>query len=182
MSHFIKALRKAQEHRESEVPISLKIEETTPFKTSIGSKSTDHSSHKMMRILIALAIIEGAIAIIICAVTILSFSFNKNQVSGLMATIQNQEREIHNLAVVISKNKNQYDEQINNLHKRINETSKENKAKLNSLTVTYNDRYVKLKEEILDDRQQVKSLVKEVKTLKEKLQETSVSNSQTKIL
>lgn len=168
MSYFVKALKKAQEQRQGEI------------RTNTTHLVANKSTSRFMGILITLTIVEGAIIVVICVVTVLAFNINRNEVINLISTIKNQEKEIHDLTVSINKSKVSYEAQINDLNKYLNQNLKETKSKINSLTVAYNDRYVKLKEEMLDNKEQVKALIKESKILRSKLEQLSISNSVTK--
>ena len=174
MSQIINALRKVQAHRYSDEGQSSIIQRS---RQSIESEPANNTN-KVIGILITLAIVEGIIVLIICIISIVNFNFNRNEVENLVTTIKSQQKEVYNLTVLLNKNKINYDVQIHNMETRLNQVSKESKSKINSLTVAYNDRYVRLKEEILDDRHKMNALIQETKDLKNKVQELSVLNNQ----
>ncbi len=170
MSQIFNALKKVQEQRAQGSFIQEK--ESLGIERKI-EPMVEKSTNKTIAILIALAIFEGAIAFIICIVSFMSLNINKNEILNLVSTIKSQQKEVQKLTQTLNKNKDIYDAKVRTMESRLNQISNESKNKINSLTVTYNDRYVKLKEQVSDDKQEIKVLTQEIKNLKNKIQEFS---------
>ena len=160
MSQIINNLKRIQKLKENQLDKVPIVEHQAPIKT----------------ILLTLSIISILVVIVISIIAITKIELNKNEISGLLDAIKIQQKRINNLTVTLNNTIKTSNTQINDLNVRLDQTSRDFKIKVYALSVS-NDQ---LKETILDDKKQIGTLIKNIKTMNKRMDELSTLNNQIK--
>ena len=168
MSQIITALKKAQEQRQGKEETSI-IKPIHQQTKEMGNIKDDAFS-KIMTITIITSIVSIVLA---CMISFLGFNLRKNELAGLIAITEKQEKEINNLTKTLNKNKNNLDTEIRKVNARLDQNATDLKIKYMKLVVNTDEHYVKLKESMLENQKQMKTLIKDVTNLKNKFQDNA---------
>ena len=174
MSRIVDALKKVQKEKERVAYLDF-----TPVMKEARPEMTP------IKITPMIMIITGIIlALLIILGTFIKIEFTNGELQKLTYANTIQQQKIDNLGLQILQIKNakkSSDAQIQNLNNHLNETSKEFKIKMYSLSVTTNENYAKANKSIGGIKTQLDLLTKDVNKIRKKMEEISILNEQNKI-
>jgi hypothetical protein len=175
MSQISKALKKIQEIRFN----SMKKPGDIVYLTDTPEIWPKTVLRIILVVSVAVAIFMSIVAIIL---TLKSTETKQFEVVTLKKTIKAQDKRINDLITSINKNQLAMDGQIQDLNDRLKQNNAGIKVQIDNSTSAGEAHYTDLKEAILDDKEEINSLVKYTKILNQKIEELSAKESQAKDL
>jgi len=170
MSYIAKALKKIQDIRQNKG-------DHQPGKIVYLTDSPETWPKTILRVLLVICFVLAVlISITVMILTMHKLDSKQIEVINLEKTVKIQEKRINEFITAVNKNQSYDESQLIDLDHRLKQENEYNTNNVNNLTLTSKDSYLKLKDAIIDDKQQIDTLNSDLRALEQKVATISPSN------
>ncbi|MBF0503872.1 MAG: hypothetical protein HQL14_02100 [Candidatus Omnitrophica bacterium] len=159
MSQITKALKITQELRDNRVKPNM---ENVIF---LSEAPRTWPKTALMAIVCTGYVVALLFSTAAISITIRNSESRQIEILNLERTIKAQEKRINTLVIALNKSQKSPDGQNHNLSARLKKDRKDIQTQINNLASTENAHYDNIKEAILDDKEQIDFLNKELRKL-----------------